>query len=291
MQKVQKSFHLFEKISWFPGHMYVAMGQLKETMRDIDIFIEVRDARLPYSTLNYEVDDMIKKACKHKIVIFNKYDLCNHQVTLKAIQNLREVGLKGFAVSAVNKINLSQIVTLAREMIPPKHETSVGSWMLIGGMPNVGKSTVINKLRQQAPKIKGKYITKTSKTPAETRIISGFRVSLNPNAWLIDSPGLMLPSIQEGELGVKLALIGCINDKITGKPILIDYMLEMFKKYNVEDYVKAYNLRGVPANSEELISQLRERYLHSDLDRTCQMILDDFRSGKLGKITLDEVEL
>lgn len=288
---IERSFHLFEKVSWYPGHMYVAMNKLKDTMRDIDIFIEVRDARLPYSTLNYEVDDLIKKACKHKIVIFNKYDLCNHQVTLKAIKNLKDVGMNGFAVSAVNNINLAHIIKMTREMIPPKHEKSIGSWMLIGGMPNVGKSTIINKLRQQAPKIRGKYITKTSKSPAETRIISGFKVSISPNAWLVDSPGMMLPSIQEGEMGLKLSLIGCISDKIVGKPILIDYMLHAFKRYNVDDYVKTYNLRGVPESSEEMITQLRERYLHYDTDRTCQMILDDFRAGKLGRITLDEVDL
>jgi hypothetical protein len=146
----------FEKISWFPGHMYVASQKLKESLRDIDVFIEVRDARLPYSTLNIEVDDYVKTACKQKIVIFNKYDLCNHQVTLKAIHNLREVGLRGFAVSAINRINLKKIIDISREILPPKYENSVGSWMMIGGMPNVGKSTIINKLRQQAPEDQGK---------------------------------------------------------------------------------------------------------------------------------------
>jgi ribosome biogenesis GTPase A len=288
---MKKSFQAFEKISWFPGHMHVACQKLKDSLRDIDIFIEVRDARLPYSTLNFEVDDMIKAACKHKIVIFNKYDLCHHQVTLKAIHNLREVGLKGFAVSAINRINLSKIIEISREMIPPKHEKSVGSWMMIGGMPNVGKSTIINKLRLQAPKIKGKYATKTSKSPAETRIVHGFKVSTDPNAWLMDTPGIMLPSIQEGELGVKLGLIGCINDKIIGKPVLVDYLFDCMMKYKVHDFVKFYNLRGMPETPDEMLAQIRERHLHPDTEKTCEMVLNDFRMGKLGKITLDEVDL
>lgn len=288
---MQKSFQSFEKVSWFPGHMYVATRNLKNSMKNFDIFIEVRDARLPYSTLNLEVDDMIKTACKHKIVIFNKYDLCNHQVTLKAINNLREVGMHGFAVSAINKINLSKIIEISRQMIPPKHEKSVGTWMMIGGMPNVGKSTIINKLRQQAPKIRGNYITKTSKSPAETRIVHGFKVSTTPNAWLVDTPGLMLPSIQEGDLGVKLGLIGCINDKIFGKRVLVDYMMDVLTTYKVKNYIKHYNLREEPQSVDQMLNQIRDQLLHPDLERTCQVVLEDFRAGKLGKVTLDEVDL
>lgn len=281
----------FEKISWFPGHMHVASQKLKESLRDIDVFIEVRDARLPYSTLNLEIDDYVKTACKQKIVIFNKYDLCNHQITLKAIHNLREVGMRGFAVSAINKINLKKIIDISREILPPKYEHSVGSWMMIGGMPNVGKSTIINKLRQQAPKIRGKYITKTSKSPAETRIVHGFKVSTSPNAWLVDTPGLMLPSIQEGELGLKLSLIGCINDKIVSKPIIVEYLLEVLKKYNCMAFVEYYQLKRVPENASEMIAQIREKLLHLDIERTCEVILEDFRAGRLGNVTLDDVEL
>jgi ribosome biogenesis GTPase A len=193
-------------------------------------------------------------------------------------------------VSAINKINLNKLVQLSREMIPPKHEKSVGSWMMIGGMPNVGKSTIINKLRAQAPKIRGKYITKTSKSPAETRHISGFRVSINPNAWLVDTPGIMLPSIQAGDLGLKLSLIGCINDKIIGKHLLVEYLLECLKRYNCLSFVQYYGLPRVPDTADELLNQIRERLLHADTERTAQVILDDFRQGRLGNITLDDVD-
>ena len=163
---------------------------------------------------------------------------------------------------------------------------------MIGGMPNVGKSTIINKLRQQAPKIKGKYITKTSKTPAETRHLSGFRVSIEPNSWLVDTPGLMLPSLQTPELGIKLGIIGCINDKIIGRQVLVEQLFEMIKRYGqIDNLVKHYSLRGVPLNVDEVIDQIRTKKLHPDLERTCQVILDDYREGKLGKMTLDEVEL
>jgi mitochondrial GTPase 1 len=94
----------------------------------------------------------------------------------------------------------------------PKFKESVGSWMLIGGMPNIGKSTVINSLRQQAPGIKGKYVTRTSPLPTETRNMQGFKVSENPLAWLIDTPGLMVPNIENMEVALKLGLVGCLKD-------------------------------------------------------------------------------
>lgn len=288
---VLRAAEYLEKISWFPGHMHVATQQLKASLTNIDVFIEVRDARLPYSTFNIEIDDTLKRASKPKIVLFNKYDLCNPQITLKAIKNLREVGVSGFAVSATEKINMSKIIALSRELIPPKHEKTVGSWMMIGGMPNVGKSTIINKLRAQSPTIKGKYATKASKSPAETRGVNGFKVSEKPNSWLVDTPGLMLPSIQAGDLGLKLSLIGCIRDKIVTQPVLVDYLFEVLTKYNVQEWVKHYNLRRVPQSADEVVTQVRERLLHGDDSRTCEYILEDFRAGRLGRVTLDEVEL
>lgn len=163
--------------------------------------------------------------------------------------------------------------------------------MMIGGMPNVGKSTIINKLRQQAPKIRGKYITKTSKSPAETRIISGFRVSLSPNAWLVDTPGIMLPSIKSGDLGLKLSLIGCINDKIVGRQLLVDYLIECINKYQCNDIVDYYGLNRLPQTSDELLTHIRQRLLLPDVERSAQVVLDDFRSGKLGCMTLDDIDL
>ena len=278
------------KITWFPGHMHRATNQLLERVKDMDVFIEIRDSRLPYSSMNYELDDIIKTARKKKIVIFNKYDLCNHQVTLKAIDNLRKLGVHGFPTSAINKVNLRKLVETSHSVLPPKFDTSVGAWMLIGGMPNIGKSTIINKLRQQAPKIRGNYITKVSKTASETRHLKGFRISDKPNSWLIDTPGLMVPSVIENDMAVKLSLVGCIKDKILGPDLLVELLYEFFKIYNQKEYVRYYELRYEPRSAKEWIDMLRNRFLEMDEARTCTRILDDFRAGRLGKITLDDID-
>ena len=284
-------FYKFGYYNWFPGHMYRATNQLKEQMTNYDVFIEIRDARLPYSSMNYELDDMIKLTGKKKIVIFNKYDLCNAGVTQKAIKNLEELGMHGFATSAINKVNLQRIIRIAREIVPPKFHSSIGTWMMIGGMPNIGKSTIINSLRQQAPQIRGKYITKTSKTATETRHITGFKISKNPHAWLIDTPGLMVPSLIEPEVAIKLGLVGCIKDTIIGRDIILEFLLAFWKEYDQQEYLNFYGLKHHPETATDLILILRKKFLEYDYERTAFRILNDFRMGKLGRATLDQVDL
>lgn len=92
--------------------------------------------------------------------------------------------------------------------------------MMIGGMPNVGKSTVLNTLRKQANNLPGTPITKVTKLPGETRNLFGFKVNLSPLAWMVDTPGLMVPNIEDNEVGLKLSLVGCVKDKIVGKQMI-----------------------------------------------------------------------
>lgn len=230
------------KITWFPGHMYRATKGLTSKMRDVDLYIEVRDARLPYSSMNYEIDDVIRSARKQKIVIFNKFDLCNQQVTLKALKNLTKVGLYGFPTIAKEKVNLKKVIGLANQLKPPKFNKSIGLWAMIGGMPNLGKSTVINKLRLQAPTIKGNYVTKVSKSAAETTHLSGFKIAEDPKTWLMDTPGIMVPSLIEDEIAVKLSLVGCISDKIIGREILIDELYKLLMANKKKAYMERYKL-------------------------------------------------
>ena len=132
------------KYSWFPGHMYTSTEKLYKRLNDIDVFIEIRDARLPYSSLNYQVDDLIKSKQKKKIVIFNKYDLCHNAVTQVAIKRLKSMGIEAIPTSAINRLNLRKIIEMARLTNPPKYKQTIGTWLMIGGMPNVGKSTILN---------------------------------------------------------------------------------------------------------------------------------------------------
>lgn len=186
-------------------------------------------------------------------------------MTLKAIENLKSMGFYGFPTSAINKINMVKLVQTAEELMEktsrthtphnphkprggrfsskkftdPKqvsysneYKNAIGTWLMIGGMPNLGKSTIINKLRQQSPKIKNNYASKVTKTAATTKHLSGFKVSTDPNMWIVDTPGLMVPSIIENDMAIKLSLVGCIRDKILGPDLMVELMLESLDMYN-----------------------------------------------------------
>jgi len=280
----------FEKITWFPGHMYAATQKVISEMKHFDIFIEIRDARVPYSSMNYELDDHVKAARKKKITIFNKYDLCHQQVTLNAIQNLTKVGLYGFPTIGKERVNINKIVELSNQLLPPKFGKSIGCWAMIGGMPNMGKSTIINKLRLQSPQIRGNYVTKVSKSPAETKHVSGFKISSEPKTWIIDTPGIMVPSLIEEEQALNLSLVGSIKDSIYGREVLVEYLFSFLSKNSKKKYMEVYKLQFEPKNYMELITMLANRYGEHDNDRTCHRILIDFREGRLGNFTLDNVE-
>ena len=119
---------------------------------------------------------------------------------------------------------------------------------MIGGMPNLGKSTIINKLRLQAPTIRGNYVTKVSKSAAETKHLGGFKISEDPKTWIMDTPGIMVPSLIEEEMALKLSLVGSIKDDIYGRIILGEYLFEILKKDKSKTYIKKYGLIFEPEN-------------------------------------------
>jgi ribosome biogenesis GTPase A len=239
------------KYSWFPGHMYTATRELYKRLNDIDVFIEIRDARLPYSSLNYEVDNLLQDKQKRKIVIFNKYDLCHNSVTHVAIKRLQKLGVEAIPTSAINRLNLRKIIEMSRLKNPPKYQQTVGSWLMIGGMPNVGKSTILNTMRQQAARLKNGEITKSTKTPGQTRHLFGFRVNDKPLAWMVDTPGLMVPNIDDPEIGIKLALVGCVKESMVEKELLVNYLIEQLHKRNNYTYMKKYGLTEKVKNGKD----------------------------------------
>lgn len=135
-----------QKINWFPGHMHKALKELEAKTSEVDLFLEIRDARLPYSTRNPQFDSIIKRVQKQKIVIFNKYDLCDQLKTAQIIQDYNDLGIKCYHMSAKTHENMSNLMSYLKSNLPVKYKT-VGVWLMICGMPNVGKSTIINQIR------------------------------------------------------------------------------------------------------------------------------------------------
>jgi mitochondrial GTPase 1 len=278
---------LAEKVTWFPGHMFRGLRLIRESIQRIDLVVEVRDARLPVSSRNIDLDEIVVQNQKQKLVLFNKFDLCNQRASLECIKELQAMGTYCLTSSAETGVNIHKILLYVRDHLPAKFST-VGTWMLIAGMPNVGKSTVINALRRQSPQIKNKSIAQTAPLPCITKSVVGFKVSSNPLCYVVDSPGVMVPNIIDDETALKLGLIGCIRDKIIGPELLVEYLLYLYKEINYRSYLSCYGLSDHPVSAHVFSNALRQRFMHNDLVRTYDEILGDFREGKHGKITLDK---
>ena len=214
-----------EKINWFPGHMRKALRHMQEHTVDTDIFLEVRDARLPYSTRNPQFDPIVKAAHKHKLIVFNKADLCDPIKTLKVIQDYNEYGIPSIAISSQKHDDMRQLVGLLKDKYTPKYK-QVGLWMMAYGMPNVGKSSLLNQLRSISDLEKKGSTSKVSSSVCTTKGTKGFKMLQNPLMFMMDSPGVSVPSVIPIELGLKLALIGVIKEQVVDKVVLLEFMME-----------------------------------------------------------------
>ena len=279
----------WSKVSWFPGHMYRGMRLIRERIPDIDIFIEVRDARVPISSFNKEIDNIIKEHRKEKIVLFNKFDLCNKQQTTRVIQEVRSLGNIAIPVSSITRgYDFSSILKSTRIVKTEKYK-STGIWLMIGGMPNVGKSNIINSLRVMSKSFKNNQITVTTSKPCQTTYVSGFKICDEPLTFLVDSPGITLPSINSKEMGMNLGLVGSIKTSIIGKRELVNYMFVVIGESGHENIFRRYSLHARVKTSSDLIDRVVENFKCQTEEIALEKLLGDFRLGLFGHYTLDEV--
>jgi len=165
---------------------------------------------------------------------------------------------------------------------------------MIVGMPNVGKSTILNFLRKKSGK--GGNVAKTGANPGVTRHVSAFKVSDKPLVFVTDTPGIMLPSNIGNEIGYKLAITGAIKDSILGEEILADYLLYTLNRFNALNYVKMFNLSEATENIDELLTAVAKRIgakSHNgvwDFNLAARYLLSKYRSGDLGLLTLDDIQ-
>lgn len=278
----------YDKISWFPGHMYRAMRLLDTRITEIDVFIEVRDARIPLSSFNKTVDDVIQKHNKEKIVLMNKYDLCDKQKTDVVMKQLSDLGILSLPISSKNRgFDFQKILKSSRTLKTEKYG-SVGFWMMIAGIPNVGKSNIINGLRIVSKDFKNNTVTKTSNRPCQTTYVSGFRVCEDPLAFLIDSPGILLPNIADIRMGMNLGLVGSVKKSIIGYLPLMEYLFECLGISGIDVMYKKFNFSGRPKNSHEMVTKFMEATKIDNEEVAAERILKLFQAGELGKFTLDD---
>lgn len=278
-------------INCFPGHMAKTRREIVEKLKLIDIVYEVVDARIPYSSRIIDIDDLIKD--KPKVIIMTKKDLCDIEKTNKWISYYESLGYKVFLIDLINDKSLGKLFDLTDELLSDLNNKRIDKGLterryraLIMGVPNVGKSTLINK-------ISGKKATNVGDRPGVTKTISWIRI--NDKLDLMDTPGILWPKIENQTVALNLATFSSIKDEIL--PIdevacyILKYMYENYKealinRYNLdyldeEDYTDAYELigrkRGCIIRGNEV-----------DYNKVSNLIIKDLREGYLGKVTFDD---
>ena len=265
------------------------MEQLEKRLKEVDIFVELRDARLPISSFNKKIDDVIQSHKKTKMVVFNKWDLCEQGISSVVADELTVLGIPNIKVSSKQRsFDFQKLLGFSRSLKIEKHST-VGLWAMVGGMPNVGKSSLINSLRVLSKSFERNDVAKSTAKPCETTHVTGFKVCGNPLVYVVDTPGILLPSIEEQTMGLNLGLVGIIPPKIFGAQNLIKHLYDKLDAPRLDSMFKKYCFSTRPKCGEDIIYLTMEAFKIKEPDNACHKILGDFQTGEFGKITLDSV--
>ena len=279
-------------IQWYPGHMTKAKRAMKEDIKLIDLVIELVDARVPLSSRNPDIDDLAKG--KARMVLLNKSDLADERVNAQWAAWFEAKNIHAVKVDSRNKGTLKQVQSVVQEACKEKIERDRKRGIMnrpirtmVVGIPNVGKSTFINSFA-------GKACAKTGNKPGVTKGNQWIR--LNKTLELLDTPGILWPKFEDQAVGLKLALIGSINDQILNKDDLACRCIRILKERYPGMVSQRFGLETEdkePAAVLEDVARLRSCLMKGgelDIARAAAMVLDDFRSGKLGRVTLERPE-
>ncbi|HHY74606.1 MAG TPA: ribosome biogenesis GTPase YlqF [Bacillus bacterium] len=278
-------------IQWFPGHMAKAKRQVIEKLKLIDVVIELLDARIPYSSRNPLVDEIVTG--KPRLVLLNKADLADPRKTEEWISYFETKGLKCLAINAQTKNDMKTIISECKALTQEKFDKMRAKGIknprairaLIVGIPNVGKSTLINRLA-------GKPIAKTGDRPGVTTGQQWIKVGKEFE--LLDTPGILWPKFEDEEVGYRLAITGAIKENLLDFQDVIAYALKFLTNEYPQNLKERYQLETISPDMVELfdeIGKFRGCLMGGglvDYDKTAEIILRDIRSGKLGRLTFDK---
>ena len=282
---------------WYPGHMTKAVRMMQENIKLIDLIIELVDARIPLSSRNPDINELGKN--KSRIVLLNKSDLADPVQNRQWMQYFEEQGAFVLEINAKSGAGVKAINGLVQEACKEKIERDRKRGIvnrpvraMVVGIPNVGKSTFINAFA-------GKACAKTGNKPGVTKGKQWIR--LNKNLELLDTPGILWPKFEDQEVGMRLAFIGSMNDEIIiQEELACDLIREIHRYYRgalAERYAVSWDGFSEETLSEQeaaevlrLIALNRKCFLKGeepDLPRAASLLIDDFRSGRLGRMTLE----
>lgn len=277
-------------VQWFPGHMAKTRRLIKENLSAVDAVCELVDARVPESSRNPEIDEIV--GAKPRIVLLNKCDLADDRATARKIKELESKGIVALPVDCRTGKGLDKFQPAVRELLKEKIQANIDRGMvgkslriMVVGIPNTGKSSFINRMA-------GKNRAEVADKPGVTRSNRWFFIGSGIE--LLDTPGVLWPKFEDPEVGFKLAFIGSVKDQILDiQEIAVRFLVVMQKNYpdRLEERYKIKDFEDLePYELLELIAQKRGMLLRKgeyDTERAAVMLLDEYRSGKLGKLTLD----
>lgn len=279
-------------INWFPGHMAKTRRQIQESLKLVDAVIEIRDARIVKSSANPQIDEICKD--KPRVILLNKSDLAEDKVTKEWIKKLTTDTVKPLAVNSITGEGLKSIKPILEELLKEKHDrqrkkglVNIVTRVMVVGIPNVGKSSFINKLAKN-------NIAKTGDRPGVTKSKQWIKTSLGIE--LMDTPGVLWPRFEDEAVGLNLAFTGAIKDEVMDIEELALRLVERLQTNNAQRLMERYKLTEImenPIDNMDNIGKKRGAVISGgniDYNRVAVMLLDEFRGGKLGAISLERVE-
>lgn len=310
MSKVFRESFTFAKkdvTMWFPGHMYSGLKKMQARMKNVDCLIEVHDARIPISGRNFEFQHTI--GVRPRLLILSKSDLTDMTASQQIIDRLNADGYSRVLFADFKKNSyqdIKKIIPLVQEM---SHEMGrfhrsecIDYNVLVCGIPNVGKSTLINSLRHHYLKL-GNATKVGAKAGVTRSVLEKIKVCDDPLMYIMDTPGILAPNVKDVETGMKLALCATLQDHLVGEDIIADYMLYWLNKNENYQYVNYFGLREATDDIVELLVRIAVNYkkivkvksaegkggysYKPDIFAAAGIVLKAFRSGDLGKVMLD----
>ena len=279
---------MMEHINWYPGHMKKTRELIAENQKMVDIVIEVIDARIPVSSRNPIIDELVKS--KRRLIILNKSDLSDPKANEAWAETFKKQGNLVLTMNCMTGIGVGQLYKLLSRLQDEKNEGQLRKKslrMMIVGVPNVGKSSLINRMT-------GKKSAKTGDRPGVTK--GKQWLGLENGMQLLDTPGILWPKFEDPKVGLNLAFCGSIKDEILDtaslaleliKVLQRDYPQLLRERYKLDelDEDALVNMEAIAAKRGFILPGKR-----IDYERCARTLLDEFRSGKIGNITLEKVQ-
>ena len=279
-------------INWFPGHMRKTQREIKENLKLVEAVIEIRDARIPRSSANPDIEKLCGN--KPRLILLNKSDLTESRVTREWMKELSKDNVKAIEVNCLKGKGLNQIKPALEELLKEKLErykakglVNVVIRVMVVGIPNVGKSTFINKMAKN-------NIAKTGDRPGVTKSKQWIKTPLGIE--MLDTPGVLWPKFEDERTALNLAFTGAIKDEIMDTEELAYRLVERLQKHYANELMARYKIERVfedPLDTLDAIARKRGCLMsggHIDYNRIAVILLDEFRGGKIGNISLERVD-